>query len=256
MVKWLLLLQLRGGILHFPGGKQTKNKMKTKKKIKKTQHIKCFFFNLPLLDFQLHEVVLTIWEPEGNVPEIRSEKTSLNLNLKEILWCSVNNNLPLALAIVYLHLLLCLCSHATHCSNLKKLHSLYKSFAALKIPSKTLRYTMWERLLLLLLNSPSVPPIFLADGRWVGIILYKSLNSVFFTLQPSIFIPATLLWASKQAFSLLNSLRGSMFCGSCNCCLTSSKVLCTRLNFSWKQELDPSIYWVCGQAFQRCGLST
>lgn len=144
------------------------NKLKIKWKPKKTpknQHIKCFFFNLPLFDFQLPEVVLTTWGPEGNIPEIKSEKTFLNLNLKEIFWCSVNSNLPLALAIVhYLYLLLYLCSHATHCSNFKKLHSLHKSFAALKIPSKTLSYTMWERLVLLLLNSPSVPPIFLADG--------------------------------------------------------------------------------------------
>lgn len=83
MVKWLQFLQLRGDILHFPGGKQTKNKMKTKKALK-NQHIKCFFFNLPLIDFQLPEVVLTVWGPEGNVPETRNAKTSLNLNLKEI----------------------------------------------------------------------------------------------------------------------------------------------------------------------------
>lgn len=141
------------------------NKNPQKNKQTKSPHIKCFFFNLPLLDFQLPEGVLTIWWPEGNVPEIKSEKIFLNLNLKEILWCSVNSNLSLALAIVhYLYLLLYLCFHATYCSDLKKLHSLYKSSAALKIPNKTLRYTMWERLLLLLPNSPSVPPIFLADG--------------------------------------------------------------------------------------------
>lgn len=142
MVKQLQLVQLRCDILHFPCGKQAKEKMKTKKN-PKNQHIKWFFFNLPLLDFQLPEVVLTTWGPEGNAPEIKSEKTTLNLNLKEIFWCSINSNLPLALATVhYIYLLLYLCSHATHCSNLKKLHSLYKSSAALKIPSRTLSYTM------------------------------------------------------------------------------------------------------------------
>lgn len=74
MVKWLQLLQLRGDILHFPGGKQTKNKIK---KPQNPQHIKCFFFNFTLLDFELPEVVLTIWGPEGNVPEVKSEKISL-----------------------------------------------------------------------------------------------------------------------------------------------------------------------------------